>query len=611
MNPKKDHTSYSFIITLIVVLLLLIISFVPPFDLGSIRFKRANIISDLVKFKDSVTVKAPREELDTSFLADLDTTIFTETEPKPKSTNYPQVSPDQLTENWQISSSSSGSNHLSDDSGSSVVTAQADQVGEFTPEAVSVVDYAPNNDNMSKLYEVLGRRKARIAVLGDSFIECDIIVSDLRETLQDAYGGSGVGFVPFSSPLSKYRNTVKHTFEGWTTHNVMQKKKAPEHLQDKFYISGMVCIPDQGATARFESTSVRKHLSESSVARMFFINHKNTQLEVIVNDSLKRTFNPISSDQVQQIVINADISSLDVKIKDADGFIGYGVLFEDKKGVTVDNYSIRGNSGLALFSTDYSVNKQVNEFLNYDLVVLQYGLNAMSLDANNYNSYSSQLVRLIAYVKKCFPRSAIMLMSVGDRCSSKDGVIKTLPNVHYMLDAQHSASEKGEVAIWDVFQAMGGENSMIKFVENKWAAKDYMHIGFGGGQIIGRQLANALINGSVLKKSKPEQTDTTKVAEEAINPMDSIQTPNIVDSTSQKAITTEPEIDSLNQSQIDTLQSSLVEDISTDDIIETDTLIEDQIIETSTQDDTTEEVSGKSRRESRREAKRNEKSNDR
>ena len=63
-------------------------------------------------------------------------------------------------------------------------------------------------------------RLVRIAVFGDSFIEADIFTADLREMLQKRFGGCGVGFVTITSMTNGYRPTVRHTFEGWSSHAV-------------------------------------------------------------------------------------------------------------------------------------------------------------------------------------------------------------------------------------------------------------------------------------------------------------------------------------------------------------------------------------------------------
>ena len=64
-------------------------------------------------------------------------------------------------------------------------------------------------------------RHVRIAYFGDSFIEADILTADLREKLQQKYGGCGVGFVTITSMTSGYRPTVRHSFSGWSSHSIM------------------------------------------------------------------------------------------------------------------------------------------------------------------------------------------------------------------------------------------------------------------------------------------------------------------------------------------------------------------------------------------------------
>ena len=339
------------------------------------------------------------------------------------------------------------------------------------------------------------RRPVRIAVLGDSFIEGDIVTADVRERMQDLYGGCGVGFVPFSSPIALYRATVRHTFDGWKTYDVKAFRKVPEDVRDKFFVSGNVCIPQQGATARMEGVTFRRHIDAARVARILFINRGNTSLHVVVNDSLERDFRPDPSPLAQQIVINGPVRTIAVTLSDPEGFVGYGIELECPDGVTVDNFSIRGNSGLALFGTNPGVNARIGELLGYDLVVLQYGLNVMSPEVMRYGSYAKNSVRVINYMKQCFPGSSVLVMGICDRSMQRDGEFETMPSVPGMIAAQRSAAEQAGVAFWNTFDAMGGHNSMVRFVEKHWAAKDYTHIGYTGGKYVADRLVDALITG--------------------------------------------------------------------------------------------------------------------
>jgi hypothetical protein len=72
-----------------------------------------------------------------------------------------------------------------------------------------------------KLLKTKSKGKVRIAWYGDSFSEGDILVSDLRDTLQSLYGGNGVGFVPITNEIAGFRRSVIHSFGGWNTSSIL------------------------------------------------------------------------------------------------------------------------------------------------------------------------------------------------------------------------------------------------------------------------------------------------------------------------------------------------------------------------------------------------------
>lgn len=493
MASPKQHTFAPFALALMVIGLLLVAGQVPPMRLEQgLRTKRINILSDIYRSPLPAEILDTLTYSDTSFLAESrvasDSGRLVEAQSTPQGTS----------QSWGVSSS--GFEAMPVDLG-----ADDDSLSPQTP--ASLADYpAPattiedhSADGMAGFYAALQRGRAgrpvRVAVLGDSFIEADILTADVREQLQDAFGGGGVGFVPFASPLSKFRGTVRHTFDGWQTYNVMQKKNAPAAVQDKFYISGWACIPQEGAWTRIVGTQYRQHLRSASVARILFTATGRTTLSVTINDSLTRRFTPEPSELIQQIDLHGDISSLEIRITGAAGFTGYGIVLEEPRGVSVDNYSIRGNSGMALYGTNSAVNMQMGRLLGYDLIVLQYGLNSMSANVLNYTPYVEQTLGIIDYVRSCFPGVPILLMSVGDRGTRQGGQYVTMPAAKAMLASQQTIARQAGVAFWNTFEAMGGEGSMARFVDNRWAARDYTHIGDAGGRHIGTQLVRSLVAG--------------------------------------------------------------------------------------------------------------------
>ena len=78
----------------------------------------------------------------------------------------------------------------------------------------------------------------------------------------------------------------------------------------------------------------------------------------------------------------------------------------------------------------------------------------------------------------------------------QNGTAVTMPAVKAMLKTQERAAEECGVGFWNTYEAMGGNNSMPKFVERHWAAKDYTHIGYPGGKYIAEQFVK-FINAAV------------------------------------------------------------------------------------------------------------------
>lgn len=126
--------------------------------------------------------------------------------------------------------------------------------------------------------------------MGDSFVEGDILSSDLREKLQLRFGGSGAGFAPMASPLTGFRRTIKTQSKGWDSYNIMQRRNTPAAISDYYYISGWLCQPSDGASVRWEGSSDRACLDSCRTARILFVSRDDSRIEVTVNDRDNRTF---------------------------------------------------------------------------------------------------------------------------------------------------------------------------------------------------------------------------------------------------------------------------------------------------------------------------------
>ncbi|MFI3327702.1 MAG: GDSL-type esterase/lipase family protein [Rikenellaceae bacterium] len=365
--------------------------------------------------------------------------------------------------------------------------------------------------SMDRFYAKLAtpRQTTRIAFLGDSFIEADILTADFRESMHDRYGGCGAGFVPFASVVSKYRKTVKTVNNDWTIHNVLQREKAPKRLADWWFVSGATCTPNcDGAAVKWTTVTNRTGVDKAYTARLFFASEGECLIETRINNEEWKPRQIRGSKWLQQAIFRAEgfdemaeereIYSFEVRVVSGfESFIGYGALFESDQqrmgGVVVDNYSIRSNDGQAVLWTNPAINSRFDSFVGgYDLVVLQYGLNIMERGVSDYSEYGEQLKKLVSYAKSCFPNAAIMVLGVSDRSTRKNGRFEPLEEARMLADCQREVARDMGLAYWDIYDAMQQRGGMSQFVSRDWAGKDYTHLNFDGGREVGRALAEAV-----------------------------------------------------------------------------------------------------------------------
>ena len=183
--------------------------------------------------------------------------------------------------------------------------------------------------------------------------------------------------------------------------------------------------------------------------------------------------------------VEGRIGSVRWTVNQADSTLFYGMAMDGTQGIIVDNFSLRGSSGLSLRTIPASIIKEFNEQRPYDLVILQYGLNVATQRGYNYDNYQKGLLTAIEHLKECFPQAGFLLLSVGDRDYKTDtGELRTMPGVKNLIRYQQNIAAESGIAFWNMFEAMGGEGSMAKLVHAKpsMANYDYTHINFRGGK---------------------------------------------------------------------------------------------------------------------------------
>ncbi len=366
------------------------------------------------------------------------------------------------------------------------------------PGLTCIEDYSTDGRGMAPFYAALadrGRlnRPVRIAYFGDSFIEADILTADLRAMLQNRYGGCGVGFVDIASPFTKLRSSVTHKSSGWTDHSVLEKAGCDKRLLG---ISGRYAIAGPGATISYGGVREYAHLDSFEVATLYATGTAPLNVTAAANGGSARTLSNGGNSQVRTATLIQHMGRVDFMLH--SNTTAFGVALEGTRGVTVDNFSLRGSSGLPLASIPDGHLSQLYAVRPYDLIVLQFGLNVASKNQLKYDTYIHGMRKVIDRFRRLFPGAGILVVGIGDREDrGTNGTLRTMPAVKALMGYQQAMAAEAGVAYWNLYQAMGGEGAIRRMADAKpaEAGKDYTHINHRGGKRVATMLYRALVFG--------------------------------------------------------------------------------------------------------------------
>lgn len=366
-----------------------------------------------------------------------------------------------------------------------------------------IEDYSDSTSHgMSHFYQSLAsvkelKRPVRIAYFGDSFIEGDILTADLRNMLQKEFGGSGVGYVPVTSKFPGFRPTVRHSFAGWTSHNVTDTIGFIRNRQD---ISNNYFNATKGAYISLEGTGkYASNLESCTSSSLYYLTSDSLYITAQLNGAAGQDFRLKGDSTLQCVTVKGNIKSVKWNIRNSSSdAIFYAATMDSDYGIILDNFSTRGSSGQQLLGIPGSILRKYNRLRKYDLIVIQYGLNVAFEGGIDYTYYKDGMKSVISHLKNCFPETSILIVSIGDReTKDENGNLRTMPAVKGLIRSQQMLAAETGVAFWNMFNAMGGDGSMSEMVKAKpaMANYDYTHINFRGGKHIASLLFDALMYG--------------------------------------------------------------------------------------------------------------------
>lgn len=340
------------------------------------------------------------------------------------------------------------------------------------------------------------QKSIRVAHFGDSAIEGDLVTADIREILQTKMGGNGAGWLGIVSQDISFRSTTKHSFSQGNWESASLYTSNPKGLP--LGISGEANIPKgNNAWVQYETTPLRRYLRDFGVVKLYYTNAKASSISYSFDGSAPQTAVLTPGGGLQELVLKPKGKARSIKITFpvVDQALVFGVSLENEPGVYVDNFPLRGNSGVDLLNLNPALLKDFAKYMDYKLIVLEFGLNIAGNKAD-YSWYEREMIKVVNNFKTVFPKASIILVSIHDKSTKKGADFVTDPTILRLLDSQKNIARTTNIAFWSLFDAMGGSNSMPNWVNAvpPLAFKDYIHFNDQGAKKVSQLFTDALLD---------------------------------------------------------------------------------------------------------------------
>ncbi|MBK7882816.1 MAG: hypothetical protein IPJ81_02500 [Chitinophagaceae bacterium] len=335
------------------------------------------------------------------------------------------------------------------------------------------------------------RKKIRIAYFGDSMIEGDLVTQDLRKMLQEVFGGSGVGFVPVTSIVAGFRQTVIHTFSSnWNDVNYKSDNKTSANL----FLSGHSFFSTDNSTVAYRPVNRPKLDSFNQISILFGAPSAGSNSTNLIANGVSYPIQAAAAVNKLELPLN---SANELRMSIASATIPlYGAAFESDSGVVVDNFSFRGISGTELdyFTENYLQQAQATR--SYDLLIFHYGPNLLfKPNLTDFSWYTKKMLPVLQKIKNAFPQTSVLLISTADKGFSYNGSWHTAKGVKPLVDAQYTMATSTGVDFFNLYNAMGGEDAIVRWVkaDTALANKDYTHANHRGAKKLAEIIFNAIM----------------------------------------------------------------------------------------------------------------------
>lgn len=340
-------------------------------------------------------------------------------------------------------------------------------------------------------------RCVNIVHIGDSHIQADYMTSIIRRQFHRDFGNAGRGLIV---PLRVARTNEPNNFK--TASNVTWKSKRCVFPDQPLPIGvGGVTIESDDPAANLEIFMNDLWLDYSFNSLALFYQKDASSFDFSVRDLQGRELafisaqdndssRDISTASWSELVNAVNIQSVKTNESQTKALVYGAVLRNSNNGVLYHTIGVNGAKYKHYNEAKHFASQTAG--LKADVFIISLGTNE-SIDYPNVDrTFTNQVDALVRSLKSYNPKAVFILVTPQDVFRRKN---RPNPGIRNVRDQIIRYAVENGLAFYDLYRAMGGEDSAKRWSENSLLRPDGVHLTKEGYEYQGNLFYQALIKG--------------------------------------------------------------------------------------------------------------------
>jgi len=339
--------------------------------------------------------------------------------------------------------------------------------------------------------------KVRILLYGASHTDADVYPQYVRRYLQDRFGDGGHGFVHVAKPWRWYGHFDMEVdgFKYWRTDYAQR----PDAREDGMF--GLLGASLAASNKKAFGRVFHRNGTTGAIYELYYLQQpKGGSFRVLVDGAAVATVKtraPQTGPGYHLLQLTEGSHAIEIQPVGNGEVRMFGMTVETSTpGVVVDTLGIGGTRAANLLSWNEPLWREHVQRRDPALVVLAYGTNEATDTDQSIEAYEHRLREVVARVQAAAPRASCLLVGPGDfPLPLGTGDFGPRPRLRQIIEIQKTIARDTGCAFWDALAFMGGDLSMVQWVNAipQMAKGDHIHLTRRGYVRMGMALVDAMM----------------------------------------------------------------------------------------------------------------------